>query len=138
MNRDISYIHSNKLATPNKLYYGKDGVYIGLSTGRLKKLDKNSFSYFNKNNNKDLSTSSLLQNVTFETEIDLGEDPVFEKEVIFSANVTESNKVFVQEIYGEEGDPLIFKSKCYNGYVLLTVTSLSFIKGIKKIQYIVI
>lgn len=40
MNRDISYIHSNKLAVPNKLYYGKDGVYIGLSNGRLKKLEK--------------------------------------------------------------------------------------------------
>lgn len=34
---NITYIHSNKLAVPNKKYYGSDKrVYIGLSNGRLK------------------------------------------------------------------------------------------------------
>ena len=34
---DIKYIHSNKLAVPNKKYYGSDKrVYTGLSNGRLK------------------------------------------------------------------------------------------------------
>jgi len=36
---NISYIHSNKTAIYNKLYYGKDGVYIGLKNGRLKKYE---------------------------------------------------------------------------------------------------
>lgn len=58
MSKDISYIHSNKLAIPNKLYYGKDGVYIGLSTGRLKKLD-------NHNNTTVITSNNEILNKKF-------------------------------------------------------------------------
>lgn len=59
MRNDISYIHSNKLAVPNKLYYGKDGVYIGLSNGRLKKLDKQVETV------KSSSTSEILSKILY-------------------------------------------------------------------------
>lgn len=37
MDKTIEYIHNNKLAIPNKKYFGKDGtVYIGLANKRLK------------------------------------------------------------------------------------------------------
>ena len=45
---DIKTIHSNKLATPNQLYYGADGfTYIGTSDKRLLRQPKGSQVDFN-------------------------------------------------------------------------------------------
>lgn len=74
---ELQRIHSNKLATPNKKYYGdNENVYIGTSNKRLKLLEEAKNIILGENNNvqKEIEKINAESKKLKQIEIDFGQE----------------------------------------------------------------
>lgn len=132
---NIRKINASRTATPNKLYYDKDGnVYIGTPNGRLKLKENtnNSISVTRTTNSNTDEYSWTLGNF----ELNIGEAPILNETLTIAWPGVFPTDIFHPQLIESDKDLFNISMKAGNGNVTITISSNVFISGTYKINYI--